>query len=79
MNKLIKENGVVLGFLVLWVFTNFICLMMAKKDAIYAKDNFFPFTQLKLKYSYDISEFLVYGVSPVVLFIIIKLIQNEKK
>ncbi|MFM1947026.1 MAG: hypothetical protein RL207_1309 [Bacteroidota bacterium] len=79
MNRLIKENGVVLGFLVFWGFINFICLMMAKENAYYAKENFFPFSELKLKYAYDITEFLIYGVSPFVVFLIIKLIQNEKK
>lgn len=79
MNKLIKENGVVLGFLVLWGFINFICLMIAKENAYYAKDNFFPFTELKLKYAYDITEFLIYGVSPFVVFLIIKLMQHEQK
>ena len=79
MKKLIKENGVVLGFLVFWGFINFICLMMAKENAYYAKDNLFPFTELKLKYAYDITEFLIYGVSPFVVFLIIKLMQNEKK
>lgn len=79
MNRLIKENGVVLGFLVLWGFINFICLMVAKEDASYAKDNLFPFTELKLKYAYDITEFLIYGVSPFVVFLIIKLMQHEQK
>lgn len=79
MEKFIKENGIVLGFLVSWAFINFICLMVAKENAYYAKDNLFPFTELKLKYAYDITEFLIYGISPFVVFLIIKLVQNEKK
>lgn len=79
MNKLIKENGVVLGILVLWGFINFICLMIAKENDYYAKDDLFPFTYTPLINAYDITEFLIYGVSPFVLFLIIKLMQHEQK
>lgn len=78
MNKIIKENGVVIGILIFWLFVNFICLMMAK-DMYYSKDIFYPFTENKLTYSYDITEFLVYGVSPIVVFVVIKLVNNDEK
>ena len=79
MDKFIKENGIALGVLTFWIFIHFICLMMAKENAYYdAKDNFYPFTELKLTYAYDITEFLVYGTGPFVVFIIIKLINYEK-
>jgi hypothetical protein len=77
MKKLIYENRVILAILLAWMFINFICLMLAK-DLYYSKDVFFPFTENSLKYSYDITEFIVYGISPIVLFVIIKLINNEK-
>jgi hypothetical protein len=75
MNKIIKENGIILGIMILWLFIHFICLMLSNNSA---KTEFYPFTDLKLIYSYDITEFVVYGISPFVLFSIIKLIYNEK-
>jgi hypothetical protein len=72
-----------LGILLFWLFINFICLMLGKEggngldEYLYAKDNFFPFTDLKLLYAYDISEFVVYGVSPIIVFTIIKLRNHE--
>ena len=77
MKKILKENGIAISILIFWLFVNFICLMLAK-DMYYSKDIFYPFTENKLIYSYDITEFLVYGVTPIVIFVIIKLINNEK-
>jgi hypothetical protein len=75
MNKIIKENGIILGIMILWLFIHFICLMLSNNSS---KTEFYPFTDLKLIYSYDITEIIVYGISPFVLFSIIKLIYNEK-
>jgi hypothetical protein len=78
MNKIIKENGIAISILIFWFFLNFIGLVMADDAYYYAKDVFYPFTQKKFIYAYDITEFLVYGVTPIVVFIMIKLILNEK-
>ena len=77
MNKLMKENGTVLGILLLWLFIHFILLMVGGVDNTNT-ESFYPFSERNLKNSYDITEFLVYGVGPIVLFIIIKLVKNEK-
>jgi hypothetical protein len=80
MKSLLKQNGTLLGILLSWLFINFICLIMGKDgtvEVINAKDNFLPFTDLKLLDAYDLSEFLVYGFSPIVIFIIIKLKNYE--
>lgn len=76
MKSFIKENGVVISILLIWLFVHFVCLMLAK-DMYYSKDIFYPFTENSLRYSYDITEFLVYGLTPIVIFVIIKLIRNE--
>lgn len=78
MRNLIKENGIVISILIIWLFIHVICLMLSV-DSPHSKDIFYPFTESRLKYSYDIIEFLIYGISPFVLFIIIKLINNEEK
>ena len=77
MKNFLKENGIAISILIFWLFVNFICLMLAK-DMYYSKDIFYPFTENKLIYSYDITEFLVYGVTPIVIFIILKIIEIEK-
>ena len=77
MRTFIKGNGIVISVLLMWLFVHFICLMLAK-DMYYSKDIFYPFTENSLIYSYDITEFLVYGVSPIVIFIILKIIEIEK-
>jgi hypothetical protein len=76
MKSFIKENGVVISILLIWLFVHFVCLMLAK-DMYYSKDIFYPFTENSLRYSYDITEFLVYGLTPIVIFVITKLIRNE--
>ncbi len=76
MKSFIKENGVVISILLIWLFVHFACLMLAK-DMYYSKDIFYPFTENSLRYSYDITEFLVYGLTPIVIFVIFKLIRNE--
>jgi hypothetical protein len=78
MKKIIKENGTIIAILIGWLFVQFICLMSSKNSVYSDKSIFYPFTSKSLNYSYDITEFLVYGVTPIVIFVIIKLINNEK-
>ena len=77
MKKIINENGIAISILISWLFINFICLKLAQLS-YYSKERFFPFTESSLKHSYDLTEFLVYGVTPIIIFVIIKIISNEK-
>jgi len=77
MNKIVKENGIVIGILIFWLFVNFIILMLSKSSE-YSKEVLYPFTDNEITNTYDSSEFLVYGVTPVILFVILQLISYEK-
>jgi len=77
MNKIVKENGIVIGILIIWLFVNFIILMLSKSSE-YSKEVLYPFTDNEITNTYDSSEFLVYGVTPVILFVILQLISYEK-
>jgi hypothetical protein len=78
MKKIIKENGIVLAILFGWLFVNFNFLILGEGEN-YSKAEFYPFTEHTLLYSFDITEFIVYGITPIILFLVIKLIIYGKK
>jgi hypothetical protein len=78
MKKIIKENTVIIAFLIAWLFVNFIFLLLAK-DNYQAKNIFYPFTNTSITYSYDVTEFTVYGITPIVFFLIIKIVKYGKE
>jgi hypothetical protein len=83
MNKLIKENGIVISILLSWLFINLLFLRFSKKSSyskeIYPFIEFDPDNNIGLVETYDISEFLLYGFTPIIIFVVIKLIYFEKK
>jgi len=56
----------------IWFFLNLVCLFIGfTKDSDYNREEFWPFTDSKyvtLAESYDISEFLVYAIGPLVIW-----------
>ena len=63
-----KWKAVYLG----WVFLNFILLITTKKPFRFNKD-FYPFDWRGLRFDssvYDYSEFLIYSLSPIVIYLI---------
>jgi len=80
MEKLIKENRVAIGLLIIWAFINLILFMLSNPvSENEARENLFPFTELEFTASYDITEFVIYGVGPAIIFIVLKLMNDEKK
>lgn len=84
MNKIIKENGIALSILLSWLFINFLCLMFSNAKGYHSKEiypfiEFDPYNPIGLVETYDVSEFLLYGFTPIIVFIVIKLIYHEKK
>lgn len=80
MEKLIKENRVAIGLLIIWAFINLILLMLS--NPVYeneSREHLFPFTELEFTTAYDITEFVIYGVGPAIIFIVLKLMNDEKK
>lgn len=66
------------GYYLLWVFLHFILLIIPKDHYDSDYTEFWPFTGKTLGQSYDLSEFLVYSLLPLVIIYSIKLIKNEK-
>jgi hypothetical protein len=87
MIQLIKRNRLIIGVLILWFFLNCIFLLFSNGNND-AKNYFYPFEEYPeifleqnenpFGYTYDLSEFMIYAISPIVLFIVINLIINEK-
>lgn len=85
LKKFLKNNNQVLAVLLIWFFFHFVILVSAQdggKDIngyfIEATKVFYPFSDLYLLESYDTSEFLVYGIGPLVIFLAMKMIGNDK-
>ena len=83
MKKFIKENGKVLGILLSWLFINLLCLMFSVKSShnkeLYPFIEFDPYEHVGIRQTYDVSEFLLYGFTPIIIFVVIKLMYFEKK
>ncbi len=86
MRSYLKINGIAISILLIWFFINLICLILCKNSEL-GKDYFFPFNMSidsesgnsDFSKTYDFSEFLIYGISPVLLFLILKIISNDKQ
>ncbi len=86
MKSFIKTNGISISILMIWFFVNLICLVMSSNSDS-SKDYFFPFElrensiteNYEFSLTYDFTEFLVYGISPILVFVVLKLISNDKK
>lgn len=78
MQEKIKNNSTAIAVLLIWLFAQFICLMMSKENN-YSKSQFYPFTEQHFKYAYDFTEFLIYGIGPIILFVAYKLISKNEK
>jgi len=66
------------GLYIIWVFFHFILLILPKGGSYYSKDQFWPFCDGSYSEAYDISEFLIYSLLPVVIIYAIKLINHDK-
>lgn len=83
MKKLIQENGKALSILLSWLFINLLCLVFSVKSShnkeLYPFIEFDPYEKIGIRQTYDVSEFLLYGFTPIIIFVVIKLIYFEKK
>jgi len=61
---------------IVWVFVHFAFLLMANP---YREHYFYPFKGFDSRH-YDYSEFLIYSIAPIIIFLVIKLwIKKDKK
>jgi hypothetical protein len=77
MNTFVKKNRVIVSVLLLWLFYNMICLIFSEPVSN-SKSEFYPFTKYAISKTYDYTEFIIYGFSPIILLIIVKLNNYEK-
>ncbi len=78
MDKLLN-NKKLIAIILLWTFINVIFLAIS--DADYYKSELWPFTEKSLTSTYDISEFLLYVIGPIIIgvcYSLIKSNENEK-
>ena len=73
MKELIK-NKKLLGFYTLWITMHFIIFVFSTNGV---KKEFWPLTDYTLMSSYDITEFIIYSICPMLLIISINLISSS--
>ena len=74
MKNFLNKNKVPIVILLFWLFVHFFLLLLAEGS----KSEFFPFSESSLRDSYDITEFVVYGITPILIFVGIKILNNEE-
>ncbi len=65
-----------LGFYLAWVTLNFLFLLIAGKLR-YSTSEFYPFDGFGYTSDYDITDFLVYTVSPILILVSYNLIKGK--
>lgn len=71
MKEFIHENKIVLAGWCLWILINF--AMWASPGMDYEKDSFYPSSpDVSISKAWNMPEVLIYGIGPLVLFIILK-------
>jgi hypothetical protein len=73
--KELLNNKKLLGIYTLWITLHFIIFVFSSNGS---KHEFWPLTDYSLMDSYDITEFLIYSICPILLIIAINLISSSK-
>lgn len=77
MKEFIVENKLAISILSIWVFFHFVILSSINDNKL-NKDYFYPFdNDLGLFASYDFTEFMVYGIFPVLAFVLAKVLSSR--
>ena len=66
------------GYYLIWVFLHFTLWILPKDGYGSSYQEFWPFTSGSLSETYDLSEFLIYSLLPLVIIYSIKLIRDGK-
>jgi len=76
LKHFLSENKKVIVLYLFWLFINIIVYYF---DSDYSlKDDFYPFTPYPLVRTYNLPEFLVYGISPIFFFAIYLVFKKKK-
>lgn len=83
MKDYIKENQKIITYIVIWLFIHLIIYIYANNSrSVYYRsevNDIFPFTEKSLVKTYDVIEFLIYGVAPCIALILIKLNSKDNE
>jgi hypothetical protein len=79
MEKFIKEHKKVIAILLIWLFIQLIFLLTSNSSGPKSRSNFYPFSDYPYHEIYDLSEFLVYGLGPIIIIIASTIFFNEEK
>ena len=74
--KALLKNKQFLIFYGIWIFLHSTLLLMAGDSLYEQKHNFWPFTSESLYDTYDVSEWFVYVLSPILIIFIIRYRKN---
>ncbi len=80
--KELLANKKLIGVYILWFTLQLILLIMGwgtmdDSGKYYALQNFYPFTESSLSYSYDYTEFLIYTIVPVAIVVAITFLKSN--
>jgi hypothetical protein len=76
-NQFLNDNRLVISILSIWVFIHFVILSSLNNSSD-TKEGFYPLeSDLSLIETYDLTEFLAYGIFPVLVFFITKLLVDN--
>ncbi len=78
MKEFIETNKKLITAIIVWLFIHAIIYVYAGSWGRHSKE-FYPFTEYDLKSTYNIMEFLVYGIAPCLAAVLIKLNSNNEK
>ena len=82
MKGFLKENQKIITFVIIWLFIQIIIYVNAStyRAGIHREyiNDLYPFTEKDLKQTYDILEFLIYGILPCLILILLKFNSKDK-
>jgi hypothetical protein len=80
MNSFIKENRQLISIILGWIFLHLVLYIYAsEKHTSYSLlSDFYPFTEGSISQTYNIMEFLIYGIAPCLAGIILRLNSKSK-
>ncbi len=81
MKDLINKYKKEIAIYSVWLFVNLVVLVMAIQDPGLwgCPQQFYPFTDCKLVWAYDYTEFLVYGIGPALLLVVYLIFKDSVK
>ncbi len=75
----ILKNKPLIAIIFLWTFINILFLSFSQADADFYKGDLWPFTVHKLSQTYDLTEFILYVLGPIIIGFVYSLIKSKNE